>query len=111
MQAQAQINQTGQSKTWKETSIEFRKVSRLQSLSKHLRNLLTFSFRKINFFIGKKTIVETISVTIDDSSDVFYFDLYLINISAKSTKAETCTGVMFKLTLNCLSVTVEDLNL
>ena len=39
------------------------------------------------------------------------FDLHLINIFAKSAKAETCTDAMLKLTLNCLSVTVEDLNL
>ena len=55
-------------------------------------------------------MVETISVTISASSDVFCFDLYPINIFTKSTKAERCTGFMFKLTLYCLSVTVEDLN-
>ena len=50
-------------------------------------------------------------MTISDSSDVLCFDLSLINIFAKSTKAERCTDVMFKLTLYCLSVTVEDLDL
>ena len=45
-----------------------------------------------------------------DSSDVLCFDLYLINIFAKSAKAERCTDAMFKQAL-CLSVTVEDLNL
>ena len=55
--------------------------------------------------------METISVAINDSSDLLCFELYLINIFAKSTKAERYTDVIFKLTLYCLSVTVEDLNL
>ena len=76
-----------------------------------LQNLLGFLFCKNNFFIGKKTVVETISVAINDSSDVLCFDLYLINIFVKSTKGERCTDVMLKPTLYCLSVTVEDLNL
>ena len=60
----------------------------------------------------KKTpVVETIFMVISDSSDVLCFDLYLINIFVKSTKAERCTNIMFKLKLYCLSVTVEDLNL
>ena len=59
----------------------------------------------------KKTIVETISVAITDSSNVRCLDLNLINVFMKSKKAERCTDVMFKLTLHCLSVTVEDLNL
>ena len=50
-------------------------------------------------------------MVIDDSSDVLCFDLYLIIKFAKSTKAERCREVMFKLTLYCLSVTVDDLNL
>ena len=50
-------------------------------------------------------------MAINDSSDVLCFDLYLTNIFAKSMKAERCTDVVFKLTLNCLFVTVEDLNL
>ena len=45
-----------------------------------------------------------------DSSDVLCFDLYLINVLAKSTEIKRCIEVMFKLTLYCLSVTVEDLN-
>ena len=55
--------------------------------------------------------METILVAITDSSDVRYFDLYLINVFTKSTKLETCTDIMFKLTLYSWSVTVEDLNL
>ena len=55
--------------------------------------------------------METISVAINDSSGVLSFDLYLTNIFTKSTKAERCIEVKFKLTLYCLSVTVEDLNL
>ena len=55
-------------------------------------------------------MVETISLAISESSDVLCFDLYLINIFTKFTKAERCTDIMFKLTL-CSSVTFEDLNL
>ena len=73
--------------------------------------ILRFSFHEKNFFKGKKTMVETISVAINDSSDVLWFDLYLINVFTKSTKAERCTDVMFKLTFYSLSVNVEDLNL
>ena len=51
--------------------------------------------------------VETISVTINDSSDVLCFDLYLINIFMKTMKAEGCRDVIFKLTL-CLYLIVED---
>ena len=40
-----------------------------------------------------------ISVAINDSSDMLCFDLYLINIFAKSTKAERYTDFMFKLIL------------
>ena len=54
--------------------------------------------------------METISLVINDSSDVLCFRLNLINIFAKSTKPERYADVMFKLTY-CLSVTAEDLNL
>ena len=37
------------------------------------------------------------------------FDLYLINIFVKSTKAERCPDIMFKLTLYCLFVTAGDI--
>ena len=57
-----------------------------------------------------KTVVETILVAITDSFNVHCFDLYLINIFMKSTKSERCTD-MFNLTLYCLSVILEDLNL
>ena len=57
-----------------------------------------------------KTVVETILVAITDSFIVRCFDLYLINIFMKSTKSERCTD-MFNLTLYCLSVILEDLNL
>ena len=46
-------------------------------------------------------MVETIPVAINDGSDVLYFDLYLTNIFAKSTKAKRCTDVMFKVALDC----------
>ena len=55
--------------------------------------------------------METISVSINDSSDVLCSDLYLINIFSKSRKDERCTDVMFKLKLYCLPITVEDLSL
>ena len=55
--------------------------------------------------------METISVAITGSSDMFCFDLYLIITFAKSRKEERCTDVMFKLAFHCLSVTVENLNL
>ena len=55
--------------------------------------------------------VETISVVISDSSDMLYFDLYLIYVFDKSTKAERCADIMFKLTLHCLSCAVEGLSL
>ena len=54
--------------------------------------------------------METISVAINGSSNVHYFDLYLINIFTKSRKAERCTDIMFKMAFYCFSVTVEDLN-
>ena len=63
------------------------------------------------FFTGKKTVVETISMAITDSSNVCCFDQCLINIFMKYTKAERCTDIVFKLTLYCLSVTVEGPNL
>ena len=80
-------------------------------MSKYLQNLLRFYFWKNNVNVEKNSVVETVSVAISDSSNVLYFDLCLIKIFAKSAKIERCTDVMFKLTLYCLSVTVEDLNL
>ena len=50
-------------------------------------------------------------MAVNNKSDVLCFDLYLINIFAKFAKVERCTDFMFKVTLYCLSVTVEDLNL
>ena len=67
-------------------------------------------FIEIFISLHEKNVEETISVAINDSSDVRCLDLYLINIFTKSTKAERCTDIKFKLTLYCLSVTVEDLN-
>ena len=55
--------------------------------------------------------METILVAINDISDVLCFDQYKINKFAKSKKAERCRDVIFKLTLCCLEVTVDDLNL
>ena len=56
-------------------------------------------------------MVETISVAVNDSSDVLCFDHSPINIFVLSRKTERCTDVMFKLTLYCLAFTVADLNL
>ena len=67
-------------------------------------------FIEIFISLHEKNVEETISLAINDSSDVRCLDLYLINIFTKSTKAERCTDIKFKLTLYCLSVTVEDLN-
>ena len=47
------------------------------------------------------------SVAITDSSDMRCFDWYLINIFMKSTKAERCIDIMFKLTLHCLGAQQE----
>ena len=81
-----------------------------QTSSKFIKIGVLFS--KNNFFIQKKPAVETISMAINDRSNVLGFHLNLVNIFAKSTKAERCTDITFKLTLYyCLSVTVEDLNL
>ena len=63
------------------------------------------------FLCREKNIVKTISVAIINSSDVQCLDLYLIIILMKSTKADRCTDITFKLTLYSLSVTVEDLNI
>ena len=71
------------------------------------QTLLRFLFHKNNFFIGKKPVVEFISVAINESSDVLCFDPYLINIFSESSKADRCTDVIFKQTLYCLSVTVK----
>ena len=68
----------------------------MQALSKHLRNLLRFSFSKNKFFIGKIT-----------SCALFWS---ISNVLTKSRKAERCTDIMLKQTFQCLSVTVEDLN-
>ena len=70
-----------------------------------------WDFRSVRIvFYSKTTAVKTNSKAISDSSNVFCFDLYLRNAFAKSTMAERWTDVMFKLTLYCLSVTIEDLN-
>ena len=72
---------------------------------------MRLSFQKNTFFTGKKTIAETILVAITDSFGMCCFDRCLKNTIMKSTKAERCTDNMLKLTLDYLSVTVEDLNL
>ena len=105
------INQTGQITTWKETCIEFITYAECTLWAKIYGIYWDFCAARIISLQKKKTVVETISVTITDSSDVRWLDLYLINIFKKSTKAERCTGITFKPTLYGLSVTVEVLNL
>ena len=84
-------------------------------MSKHLQSLLKFLFCKNNFFIRKKTVVEIISVAIDDSSDVLCFDRYLTNLFVKSTTAERCTDAVFRhvvyLLLMKIKIYDEDINI
>ena len=47
-------------------------------------------------------------MAVNGSSDMLYFDLYLINIFAKSMKTEML--YIFELTFYFLSVTVKDLS-
>ena len=68
-------------------------------------------FVPLKFLYEKKNRGRNHLVAINDISDVRCFDLYLINIFIKSAKSERWKDIMFKLTLCCLSVTVEDLNL
>ena len=103
------INQTGQTTTRKETWIEFIKYAECRLWANIYEIYWDFHSARI-ISLQEKTIVDTISVTITDSSNVWCLDLYLINCM-KSTKAERCTNITFKLTLYCLSVTVEGLNL
>ena len=49
----------------------------------------------------------SVRLYVNDSSDMFCFHLYLKSIFAKAREMHRC--YMFKLTLNCLSVTVENL--
>ena len=88
-------------------------MKRIQSVGfeQSTKNLLRFSFRKNNFSIGKKDVVETTSKAINNSSDLLCFDLCLMNIFEKSSKAERWRDVLFKVTLYCFSVTAKDLNL
>ena len=93
-------------RTWRET------VSNLKSIKivGFERTSTKFIYLLNNNFItGRKPVLEIISVVINGSSDLLYFDLYLINIFAKSVKVETL--YIFKLTLYFWSVTVKDLNL
>ena len=101
----------GSKNNMKRNPYQIYQVYRKQDLTKHLQNLLRFLFREINFFIGKKTVVETFSVAINDSSGVLCFNLYRINIFEKPAKAQRCRDVMFNLTFYCLFVIFEDVNL
>ena len=94
--------------------IKLQHVSNLRSLQNLGFEQTSKKFIEIfvpNNFYRKKTVVETISVAIASSFDVRCFDLYLIYIFTKPTKAERYTDVMFKLAFYILFVTVEDLNL
>ena len=99
-----------QTTTWKETCIEFIKHAECRLWAKIYEIYWDFCSARIISLKEKKT-VETISVAITNISDVWCLNLYLINIFTKSIKAERYKNISFKLTLCCLSVTVEDLNL
>ena len=102
------INQTGQTTTWKGTCIEFKMYAECRlwvNIYKIYRDFC--SKRKIS--LQEKN--HRANPITDNSKMHCCFDWYLINTFMKSTKAEKCTDIMFKLKLHCLSVTVEDLNL
>ena len=92
---------TGSNYNMRRNLYQILKIMQIVGFEQTLQNLLRFSFRKNNFCIGKKTIVEFISVAVNDSSDVLCFYLCLINLLAKSMKTERCTAVMFKLLFIC----------
>ena len=95
------INQTCQSATWKENRIEFKKYAEGRFWANMCK--IVWDFRSVRIIsLSEKKVVETISKAIKDSSDVLCFGLYVINVFEKSTKAERCTDVIFKLTLYCL---------
>ena len=88
----------GQTATWKEACIEFIKYAECSLCANTFEIYWDFrSARTIS--LQEKKVVETISVTITDNSDVLCFDLCLINIFTKSTEAERCTDITFKLAL------------
>ena len=71
----------------------------MQSLGSELTNIYKIywdfcSARIISW--PEKTVVETISVAITDSSDVRCFDLYLINIFTKSTNGNAHWNTLFR---------------
>ena len=90
---------------WKETCIKFKKYPEFSFSATIYKIYWGCCSVKVVSFWRKRCIVETISVAIKDKSNMICFDLYLINIFLKSTKAERCTDVMFRLTLYCLSGT------
>ena len=105
------INQTGHTKKWKETCIEFKMYVECRLWANIYEIYRDFRSKRI-ISSQEKTVVETALMAITDSSEMHCcFDRYLINTFMKSTTAERSTEIMFKLTLHCLSVTVEDLNL
>ena len=63
-------------------------------MSKYQENVLRFSFRKNSFFVEKEIHIGISSVAITNGFHVHCFDLYPMNISTKSTKAECRTDVM-----------------
>ena len=63
------------------------------------------------FLKRRKNVAETISVTINDSSDLLCFELYLINIFVKSAKGRELRRCYLQSDTYYLSLIVEDLNL
>ena len=92
----------GQITTWKKTCIKFIKYTESRLWANTYSD---FCFARI-ISLQEKNVV-----AITDSFNVQCLYLYLINILTKSTKAEKCTDIRFKLTIYCLSVTLENLNL
>ena len=85
------INQMCQTTTWKETCIKLNKHAECRFWADIYEIYGDFHSARIISLQEKKTLVETISVAITDSSNVQYFDLYLINIFTKSAKTERRT--------------------
>ena len=93
----------------KRSLYQFLKVCRLYVLSKHLQNFLRKKWKKLwKTLHRKKNLLWKLSHWLSVIL-LMYFDLYLINIFVKSTKAERCSDIMFKLTLYCLFVTAGDI--
>ena len=106
------INQIVQSTTWKGTCIKFKKYADCRFWANIYK--IYWNFHSARIALLEKTVVkywkpsQWLSMIVQMCLVLTYI---LVDIFAKSTKAERCSDVMFKLTLYCLSFTAEDLNL